>query len=98
MIVVHVQLWPGGDQSKAKHLGTATITNDGTGDPANRRRGKESTLGNYRVRLSKRGQPTVRWRDGRVEGFRRKRYGAWDLLYLALRACLGGRRIEEIER
>ena len=32
MLRITVELLPGGDESRKKHLGTATITNDGTGD------------------------------------------------------------------
>lgn len=42
--------------------------------------------------LSKAGQAVSQvWRKGRVEGFPRKNRGGWDLLFLALRACVGDR-------
>ena len=31
MVVVHIELWPGGDKTRARPLGTVRITNDGTG-------------------------------------------------------------------
>lgn len=82
MLRITVELLPLGDETRARHLGTAIIANDATGSRAR---------GNYTVRLSKRGQPKSVWRRGRVEGFPRQRLGAWDLLYLALRATVGDR-------
>ncbi len=86
MIRVTVELLPKGDPSRARLLGTATITNDCTGD---------AERGNYRVELARgpecSGRPGV-WRQGRVEGFpRRGRLGPWDLLLRALQDALRGR-------
>lgn len=87
MIIVTVEMIPASGGPK-RHLGTAKITNDGTGSV---------TAGNYDVTLSKWGQPgwglpsRALWRRGRVEGFRRKQLGPWDLLYKALVACVGER-------
>lgn len=82
MIVVTIELWPKGDQARKRHLGTAIITNDATGSEG---------LGNYRVTLSRRGQPDRPWRLSQVRGFPRQQLGAYDLLYRALAACVGGR-------
>jgi hypothetical protein len=82
MIRVTVELLPLGFAMSKKHLGTAHITNLGTGSP---------TRGNYKVTLSKSGKPNSIWREGIVRGFKRKQMTAWDLLYLALKACLGER-------
>lgn len=38
MIVINIELWPGGDSKKAKTLSAGVIVNDGTGN---------ATLGNY---------------------------------------------------
>ena len=81
MIRVTVELLSGGF-GPAEHIGTAYITNDGTGT---------KTSGNYDVWLSQRGRPSWTWREGEVQGFRRKKMLAWDLLYLALKACVGDR-------
>ena len=85
MLVVTIELWPLGDSTKAQHLGTATIGNDGSGT---------LKLGNYRVKLSKRGKPLVEWKRGEVIGFPRHLLGPWDLLYRALRATVGYRSKE----
>ncbi len=48
MIIVTIELAPQGDMVHRRHLGTAYIVNDGTGD---------LQLGNYTIQLSKWGRP-----------------------------------------
>ena len=72
MIKVTVELWPFGKEEGKKVLGEAVIFNDGTGD---------MNLGNYGVRVRKANNV---WKAARFTGFKRKRYGAWELLFLAL--------------
>lgn len=84
MIVVNVELWPGGDASRKRLLSRAVIGNDGTGSVG---------TGNYNVWLGRVGVmelPHRRkpWKQGRVEGFPRARLNSWHLIYRALRACL----------
>lgn len=81
MIRVTVELIPA-TGGPPRHLGTAYISNDGTGN---------KQAGNYRAMFSKARQPKTPWRKGSVEGFPRLRRGAWDLLYLALRSAVGDR-------
>lgn len=81
MIVVRIELWPQGQKARARHLGTAQIWNDGTGD-----RGR----GNYHVTLSKWGSRET-WRAGLLQGFPRLHLGPWDLLLRALIATVGKR-------
>lgn len=90
MIRVTVELLPLGDESRSKVLGVAKISNDGRGSILN-----GLHTGDYDVWLSKR-EPKQgqKWRSGRVEGFPRKRLGAWDLLYRALHATVGERNRE----
>ena len=81
MVRVTVELCPGGDESKPRHLGTARIANRRvTGD-----------LADYTVTLSKWGDPKARWKSGAVLGFNRVTRGPWDLLGAAIAACLGTR-------
>ena len=80
MIVVKIELWPGGDQDRAVVMHTAAIVNDTTGTP---------TRGNYYFTLSKRGGMKV-YKKGCVEGFARKRETAWKLLYLVLKEAFEG--------
>jgi hypothetical protein len=82
MVVVTVELWPGGDKSKRSGLGVAEIANDGQGT---------ETTGNYQVRLMKWGEGRRTWRTGRFQGFPRLRLGPWDLLLRALAAIVGSR-------
>lgn len=91
MIVIRVELWPGGDEDRATHLGTAVIANDGTGT---------RYIGNYNVFLGKWGEEdpmrlvkvkSARWKTGRVEGFQRLIRGPWDLMGSALSSMLGRR-------
>lgn len=82
MLVVKIELWPGGNPDKARLLTTARIHNDGSHEDHPRR-------GNYVVRLN--GQGTNRsglWRTGRVDNFPRLSYGPWELLRRALNAAL----------
>ena len=89
MIRVTVELLPFGDESKKKHLGTAYISNDGSGDESS---------GNYKVTFSKMGKPNVTWKAGTVINFPRKRLGGWDLLYRALQGVVGDRNGKEEEK
>ena len=81
MIRVTVELIPHG-VGKPRHLGTAYIVNDGSGDVV---------IGNYKATLSKWGRPKAVWKGVEVKGFNRKKRGAWDLLYLTLKAAVGKR-------
>lgn len=81
MIVVTIELWPGGDRSRKELLGAATIANDGSGTP---------TVGNYRYALGKR-KGVGTWKEGEIKGFPRKRLGGYDLLLRVLRDAVGGR-------
>ncbi len=86
MIRVTVELIPHGT-GRPWLLGTAEITNDGTLST-----GPDSELGSYDVRLSKWvPKSNQTWKRSRVESFKRKSRGLWDLLYLALGDCVGDR-------
>ena len=80
MLVIRIELWPHGNETRRKTVATGFIANSGTGTP---------TQGNYRVELSD--ALGRRWRTGTIEGFPRKRLLAWDLLTRALYSVLGGR-------
>lgn len=90
MLVIRIELWPHGDRARARELGRVEIANTGTGSP---------TVGNYVVQLFKSAAQGARrpgvWKRGRVEGFPRKRLGAYDLLFRALAAVLGSQRNPE---
>lgn len=82
MVRITIELCPKGDVSNPQHLGTGYIINDAHGT---------KQLGNYDVVLSKRGRPKTIWKRGRVVGFKREQFGAWDLLCWELVATRGGR-------
>lgn len=82
MLVIKIELWPaGGDARRVVSKGYATIVNDGSGT---------LTAGNYKVAISQVDGDRP-WKEGQVKGFPRKRLGAWDLLYRALREVVGER-------
>lgn len=77
MIVVKVELWPGGKEDRKTSLGMAFIVNDRTGT---------RTHGNYTVMLGKIKDATQAYRIGRVVGWAR-RGSPWNLLMLAIAAA-----------
>lgn len=86
MLVIKLELWPQGDQAKARPMGEIRIANDGSGTPEK---------GNYRVELSHSGMYVGKrgvYRRGRVEGFPR-RASVYEILRRALESALrrGGR-------
>ena len=95
MLVVTVELRPGGPKAPASRrriLGVATIINDGEES-----RASGGARGTYAVALSK-WEPKADqvWKQGRVEGFDRKKYGPWDLLFLAVLSALGVERSQQL--
>ena len=87
MIRITVELISAVHPSRSRVLGIAEIANDGETS-----RASNGARGSYTVRLSKRAPYTRQtWKAGRVEDFPRRRLGAWDLLYRALRATVGDR-------
>ena len=91
MIVVKLEMWPGGDESKAVEFGRAYITNQLVTSVQS-----GGQQGDYQVKLyggvyGRRDLLKRLWKKASVDGFDRVRMGAWDLLYLALKAALRGR-------
>lgn len=87
MIVVKLELWPGGDESRAQDLGKAIIGNESN----------LADISDYSVYLLTGAKysrnPGTIWRTGEVKGFPRTSYqvGPWELLFLALESALGSR-------
>lgn len=85
MIVVHIELWPHGDESRKRSLGRATIALTGVTP--------DCSVGRYDVRLytwaGATGKTRV-WRRG-VCAHRRLIHGPWDLLFRALLSLVGAR-------
>jgi len=82
MMLIKIELLPGGDASKRRTLGEIRIVNDGSGS---------LDVGNYDVTLMKSEEyaksPGV-WKRGRVVGFPRRALGPYDLLFRALAKCV----------
>jgi len=90
MIVIRLEMWPKGDESRKYPLGEIRVTNIG-GD---------AQRGDYAIELMKSAshgakRPGV-WRRGIVKNFPRLRLGQYDLLLRGLIACIGGRSPEAV--
>ncbi len=83
MLVIKIELWPFGDESKKRDLGTARIINDGTGD---------LKTGNYTIQLLKGAEyssrPGTLYKKGRVRNYPRA-LGPWPLLMRGIMSALG---------
>lgn len=98
MLYIRVELWPRGDRSRSKVLGEAVIANvGGTATVGNyaanlSRRGgfkaRKEDDGTFRVTLPR---SSSIWKQTTVEGFKRRRFGPWDLLYRVLKSVVGDR-------
>ena len=73
MVVVKVELWPLGDESRKVQMGRLEIRNDLTGT---------ATRGNYLAIRA--GRYTAKVRETRVTGYRRKSSPVWRLITMAL--------------
>lgn len=88
MIVVRVEMWPGGRADRKYLLGSAVIANDGKGS---------DSVGHYKFRIGRRGvdtplAPLIKpWKVGAVLNFPRQRLGVWDLIFRALKEVIGAR-------
>jgi len=87
MIVLKIELWPGGDETRSKEIGRTYVYNDGgTHD-----------RGDYKVRVARKNAPTdllsraiieanpkVILRTGEVKDYPRLSYNVWRLMIRAL--------------
>lgn len=88
MIYLKLELWPGGDKSRAQDLGSAVIANESDLSP----------ISSYSISLlkGKRYSPNNAgqvWKTGELHGWPRgsQSIGPWELLYLLLENALGNR-------
>ena len=83
MIVVKVELWPLGDESRKKEIGRMLISNDvaTTAQDPNR--------GSYNVRVMRRGTTDKVQKTAKVEDYPRKSYPIWELVRRALNKFSG---------
>lgn len=82
MVRVTIELLPGGYEDNKRHLGTIEIANDATGN---------LKIGNYKAKLSRRGNPNSTWKTTEIKDFPRLQRGAYDLLYQILENVVGER-------
>lgn len=91
MIVIKVEMWPGGNESRAKEFARMKIANKVKTTVSS---GGE--LGDYDVELlggvyGRDDLLSKVWKRGAVAGVNRRTRGAWDLILLALQATVGKR-------
>ncbi len=97
MIRVTVELVSAIDASRSRLLGVALISNDGTGTAA---QGSYNAVFSksepYITREVAEGLRTAHviskknaWKMGRISGFDKVHFGAWDLLFLSLASAIG---------
>jgi len=77
MLVVKVELWPGGCEERSREIGRMLIDNTTYERDARR--------GDYRIRLMRKGARTVQ-RSAKVLNYPRLSYPVWKLVRRALRA------------
>lgn len=86
MIVIRIEMWPGGREEGKREIALAHIANIGG----------NGTVATYSCKFLKSAEYSARnagkvWRQGRVTDFNRKKLGPWDLLLRALVAVVGSR-------
>jgi hypothetical protein len=84
MLVVKVEMWPGGNPEKAYEMTRAYIANDVK--TTNETKGEYGTY-NARFMQSVRFSPDKVWKRGKAEHIHRRRRGIWDILFVALRSA-----------
>ena len=79
MLVVKIELWPGGNPEGARTLGSIFIANDGVGT---------DKYGNYKYFV--RGQrATLKGGEGKIMGYPRKEKHSWELVRRILNVWSG---------
>ena len=79
MLVVKIELWPGGWEDRKKEIGRLVIVNDGSGT---------KNRGNYRTLLMRRGTKNTVLREGRVGNHSRLSKSVWNLVHKALESVM----------
>lgn len=78
MIVVKVELWPLGFESKKRELGRMHISNQGSGS---------AKRGDYKVQVMRKGTKGTVQREGEVKNYPRLSYNVWRLVTRALKSA-----------
>lgn len=85
MLVIKIELWPGGRKDLKRDMGTMFIVNSGAGTRA---------MGVYEVMMSKWRKPEEPYRIGVVSGFDRINGSPWELMRRAIVAATDQRRVD----
>lgn len=83
MLVMQIQMWPGGDKTKAYPMGTITVALDEDLTVSDNFRGYQWRITTFN------GKKT--WKKGTIEGHTPNSKGPWDLLFRVLRKAVGSR-------
>lgn len=83
MVVIRVDMWPNGDETKSYSLGSMTIVLKGL---------DANGLRKYEWAISKFGSKAI-WKRGFIEGHNPKTRGPWDLLFRILGMAVGSRNM-----
>jgi hypothetical protein len=86
MLVIKIELWPHGDETKKELIGYASLVNDGTGT---------NQTGNYDFTIFKNKGKNKVTTKSRVTAFRRLWYGPWKLLYLSLQDVFEDKNVRD---
>jgi len=78
MIVIKIELWPLGFESRKKELGRMHIINKGSGS---------LIRGDYGVKVMRRGTKDKVQRTGEVTSYPRESYSVWRLVMRALKSA-----------
>ena len=78
MLVVKIELWPGGDEKRCREIGRMRIINQGGTASAER--------GDYSIHLMRKGTTDTMQRTGEVLDYPRLSYPVWKLVRRALEA------------
>lgn len=78
MLVIKIELWPGGDERRCREIGRMHIFNKGDSPTPNR--------GNYGVRLMRKGTTATVQKTAEVLDYPRLSYPVWVLVKRALEA------------
>jgi hypothetical protein len=75
MIVIKVELWPRGYESRKREIARMHVTNKGTGT---------ATRGDYKIQVMRKGSDDKVQREGEVLNYPRQSYSVWKLIQKAL--------------
>jgi len=84
VIVVKVEIWPNGDESRAREHTRAFIANN---EEETRQTGGEFGTYNAKFMQNEHFDPKKVWKYGKAERIHRVKRGVWDIIFVALRSA-----------